>query len=297
MMNLKDEISKAFNSQAAMYEKAAKIQNEIGSRLFERLDFLKIAPRYILDLGCGTGLFSLQLKKRYPQAQIISLDLAYNMLQETKKKQSFWRKWPLVNADMDSLPFADGLFDLIFANQTLHWSPTLRGIIKELNRVLHTQGCLMFTTLGPDTFKELKHTWEKIDPYAHTNIFTDMHDIGDYLLQENMINPVMDMEIITVSYRNLSDLIHAIKAQGVRNINSKRRIGLMGKLQWQAFCKAFTSQCAFDHQYPLTYEVIYGHAWKGVDPSSTQEIVYIPATAIVKRQNTTAEDDHHGISK
>ncbi|WED44671.1 malonyl-ACP O-methyltransferase BioC [Legionella cardiaca] len=264
-MSLKVEICNTFNKHAIEYEQAAKIQNEIGQRLFERLDYLKINPRYILDLGCGTGLFTLQLKKKYPKAEIVGLDLAKNMLFEAKKKQGWWRssKWSLINGDMTLLPFATGTFDLVFANQTIHWAQPLDTVIRELNRVMNNQGCLMFSTLGPDTFKELKQAWLVVDNHAHTNEFADMHDVGDCLLKERFLDPVVDMELITVHYENLKKLLLNLKAQGVRNINEKRNGGLTGKDSWQAFEKAYQVACTKEGKFPLTYEVVYGHAWKG----------------------------------
>lgn len=263
MMNLKTEICNAFNKHATEYEKVAKVQHEIGERLFERLHYLKISPRYVLDLGCGTGIFTCLLKKHYPQAEIIGLDLAHAMLRESKKKQGWRRKWPLVNGDMAALPFADGVFDLVFANQVIHWSQPLSTVIQELNRVMNVNGCLMFSTLGPDTFKELKQSWLLADNYAHTNDFMDMHDIGDCLLTEHFLDPVVDMELLTVHYTTLKQLLQSLKAQGVRNINQARNEGLTGKKSWQAFESAYQVLCTENGKYPLTYEVVYGHAWKG----------------------------------
>lgn len=263
MMNLKTEICNAFNKHAKEYEKAAKVQNEIGERLFERLHYLKIRPRFILDLGCGTGLFTPMLKKHYPHAEVIGLDLSYLMLIESKKKQGWWRKWPLINADMLALPFADGLFDLVFANQVIHWAQPLSAVIHELNRVMNVNGCLMFSTLGPDTFKELKQAWLLVDQYAHTNEFMDMHDIGDCLMAEHFLDPVVDMELLTVHYSSLNHLLQNLKAQGVRNINEARNEGLTGRKAWQAFESAYRAFCTSEGKYPLTYEVVYGHAWKG----------------------------------
>jgi len=262
MMNLKKEISKSFNQQAQCYEKAAKVQHEIGHRLFERLDYLKIAPRYILDLGCGTGVHSSLLKRKYPKACIVSCDLALQMLVVTQKKQRLWRKWPLVNADMHQLPFADGVFDLVFANQAIHWSEAIPQVFRELNRVMNQEGCLMFSTLGPDTFKELRMAWGGVDTHAHTNPFIDMHDIGDHLLRERFAEPVVDMEMLTVQYVDLNTLLHSLKAQGVRNINPQRNNGWTGRRRWQQFSKNYQSFCTVDGKYPLSYEVVYGHAWK-----------------------------------
>lgn len=263
-MNVNIDICKTFNNHAAEYEQAAKIQHEIGERLFERLHYLKIKPQYILDLGCGPGFFSQQLKKQYPQAHIIGFDLAYNMLKQADAKQGWWRqKWSLVNGDMAAMPFASGLFDLVFANQVIHWAQSLPGVMSELSRVMHAEGCLMFSTLGPDTFSELRQSWATVDKHAHTNDFMDMHDIGDCLLAEHFLDPVVDMEMLTAHYSSLSQLMQALKAQGVRNINAARNPGLTSKGAWHRFEQAISTYCTEQGKFPLTYEVIYGHAWKG----------------------------------
>lgn len=261
MTTTTDEIRQSFNKQASVYEQASKVQHEIGERLFSRLDYLMIKPRYVLDLGSGPGQFTKALKKRYPKAEVIGFDLAYAMLQQAKKKQRWHCKWPLVAGDMTALPFASGVFDLIFANQVIHWSFPLVSGIREINRVMNKEGCLMFSTLGPDTFQELRHAWSLVHDFSHTNEFIDMHDLGDLLVAERFIDPVVDMEKLTVHYQQLTDLLQALKAQGVRNIHPKRNPGLTGKKTWQAFSKRM--QASADSFIPLTYEVVYGHAWKG----------------------------------
>lgn len=262
-MNVKTEICKAFNDHALQYEQAAIIQHEIGERLFERLGYLKIKPRYILDLGCGPGTFSQRLKKYYPQAEIVGFDLAHIMLKQARSKQGWRHKWSLVNGDMTSMPFTAGLFDLVFANQVIHWSHSLTDVMSELNRVMSPQGCLMFSTLGPDTFIELKQAWAAVDKHTHVNDFVDMHDLGDCLLAEHFVDPVVDMELLTAHYSTLSLLLQALKSQGVRNIHSARNRGLTGKRSWYAFEQAFGAFCTEQGKFPLTYEVVYGHAWKG----------------------------------
>ena len=263
MMNVKIEICKAFNAKASEYEQAAIVQHEIGERLFERLQYLKIKPRYVLDLGCGPGSFLKRLQKYYPDAQVVGLDLAYNMLKQAKRKQGWFHKSSLVNADMTAMPFPSDLFDLVFANQVIHWAQSLPKLMSELNRVMNTEGCLMFSTLGPDTFKELRQTPVKIDTHAHTNEFCDMHHVGDCLLAEHFLDPVVDMDMLTAHYATLPKLLHALKAQGVRNINAARNPGLTGKQAWRNFEQAVSAFRTDQGKYPLTYEVVYGHAWKG----------------------------------
>lgn len=260
---MKLELYNTFDKQATEYEEAAKVQFEIGKRLFERLAYLKITPRNILDLGCGSGLFSLQLKKYYPKAQIISFDLASGMLHEVKKKQGFWRRWPLVQGDMNHLPFNSESIDLIFSNQVIHWTNEIPIVLKEINRVMSPHACLIFSTLGPDTFKELKMAWQNADNYSHTHEFKDMHEIGDLLLKEQMQDPVMDQEILTVHYSSLRQLVKSLKAQGVQNASIKRNKGLTTKQAWKKFESTYETFRINEKKYPLTYEVVYGHAWKG----------------------------------
>lgn len=262
-MTIYKEISKSFNQCAMSYELAAKAQLEIGRRLFERLDYLNIAPQRILDLGCGPGQFSLELARIYPKAHVIGLDFAQRMLIQARGKQSWRRKWSLMNADMLKMPFCDGAFDLIFANQVIHWAHSLPALMRELNRVMSAKGCLMFTTLGPDTFREIKIAWQNINAFSHVNVFADMHDVGDCLMAEHFLDPVIDMEYLTVHYESLPALITALRTQGVKHINVERNKGLTGKASWKQFENNYDAIRTEHHKYPLTYEVIYGHAWKG----------------------------------
>ena len=281
------EISKAFNLHAAEYERTAKVQQEIGERLLERLQYLNIAPQRILDLGCGPGVFSRELAKMYPKAQVVGLDLAQVMLMHARKKHSWRRKWPLVTADMQHMPFAAGAFDLVFANQVVHWGSSLVQVFRELNRVMNAKACLMFTTLGPDTFKELKSAWSEVNQYAHVNEFPDMHDVGDCLMSEHFLEPVMDMELLTIHYETLSKLLKSLKAQGVRNINSARNQGLTGKTSWKKFEQNYRSMQTPAGKYPLTYEVVYGHAWKGEQRKTGQCVeTVIPVSQIVRRNHS-----------
>ncbi len=284
MMAVKIEISKAFNKHAADYQQSAKAQIEIGERLFDRLQYLKMQPKRILDLGCGPGTFSRQLALNYPKAQIVGVDLAYGMLLEARKKHTWRRKWPLLAADMNFLPFASGVFDLVFANQVIHWGGALAPVFRELNRVMSVNGCFMFTTLGPDTFKELKTAWADANHFSHVNEFPDMHDVGDLLMAEHFLEPVMDMEFLSMHYDALPKLVNALQMQGVRNINPGRNPGLTGKSSWKKFEANYGNLLTPSGKYPLTYEVVYGHAWKGEQRKVGKGIeTLIPISHIQKR--------------
>ncbi|OGV28805.1 MAG: malonyl-[acyl-carrier protein] O-methyltransferase BioC [Legionellales bacterium RIFCSPHIGHO2_12_FULL_35_11] len=263
-MNLKKIICNSFNNSALNYEDVANVQTEIGNRLFQRLIYLKIQPKYILDLGSGPGVFTEKLQKLYPKAKVFGVDIAIEMLKISKTRQKLFNRWALVNGDMHNLPFVDGQFDLIFSNQAIHWAESFAAINTELQRLLANGGCLMFSTLGPDTLKELRYSFRVADKYAHVNDFLDMHDVGDAMLKIGFQDPVLDMEMLQVHYPSLQDLLYSLKSQGVVNINSKKNKGLTGKNSWGRFTNAISEFVTNADKYPLTYEVVYGHAWKGI---------------------------------
>ena len=263
-MTIKQEIINSFSKSATSYDTLAKVQHEIGKRLLERLDYIKIEPKAVLDMGCGTAAFSKLLKKKYPNASIVSMDISHEMLKVAKKKQRWsLKRYRLCNADMEALPFKANSFDLVFSNQAVHWGSALELVFNEVNRAMCSDGLFIFSTLGPDTFKEIRQSWGKVDDFSHVNQFTDMHDVGDDLVKSFFADPVIDMEYITLKYSKLKKLFHDIKGQGVKNVTTMRRKGLTGKKAWAGFEKAYESLADSDKKYPLTYEVIYGHAWKG----------------------------------
>ena len=274
---------RAFERAAGTYDASAALQNEVGNRLVERLDFIRMQPRQILDLGAGTGVFSAVLGKRYRKAGVFALDIAPAMLLQARARGSWWRRPRCVCADAEALPFADASFDFIFSNLMLQWCTDLPATLRELRRVLAPGGLLMFTTLGPDTLNELRASWSSVDGFTHVNPFIDMHDVGDALLQARWAEPVMDAERITVTYRELATLMLDLKHIGAHNVNRGRARGLTGKRRFQAFTTAY-EQVRRDGVLPSTYEVIYGHAWSPPQQAGAAEV----PLPLVQRQTPRA---------
>jgi malonyl-CoA O-methyltransferase len=258
---------RAFEKAADTYDEAAVLQNEIGDRLMERLDYIRLQPRRILDLGAGTGMFTSALMKRYRKADVVALDIAKPMLHRVKQRAGWLRKPGCVCADSESLPFNDDSFDFIFSNLMLQWCTDLEATFKELRRVLSPGGLLMFTTFGPDTLMELRASWEAVDGYTHVNSFIDLHDVGDSLLHTKWAEPVMDSERITVTYRELRGLMQDLKHIGAHNVTSGRPRGLTGKHHLQQLVEAY-EPFREDGVLPASYEVVYGHAWSPLNKHS-----------------------------
>ena len=261
-------VRRSFERAAATYDAAAVLQREVCDRVMERLDYIKQVPRNILDLGCGTGYGTGKLLSRYPEAQVVALDLAETMAAQTRKTHALkgWTSWfstPRVRAvcaDGEALPLVHASSDLVFSSLTMQWCDPER-LFAEARRVLTPGGLLMFSTFGPDTLKELRHVFATVDNYPHVNTFVDMHDLGDQLVHAGFGDPVMDMEIITVTYADLKSLLLELKAIGAHNVLPGREKGLMGRQRWQRLVAEY-DKLRRDGRLPSTYEVVYGHAWK-----------------------------------
>ena len=163
-------------------------------------------------------------------------------------------------ADAEAIPLAAESVDFAISSLTLQWcDPQL--VANEMARVLRPEGLFMFTTFGPDTLKELRHAFRAVDDKPHVNTFVDMHDIGDMLSGAGFQDPVMDCEIITITYSELKTLMRELKGIGAHNVLPDRQTGLMGKTRWQQLANSY-EQFRVNDKLPATYEVIYGHAWK-----------------------------------
>jgi malonyl-CoA O-methyltransferase len=109
----------------------------------------------------------------------------------------------------------------------------------------------------------MRESWAKVDNTPHISAFVDMHEIGDALLKAGFINPVTDMELITMTYSNVRQLMKDIKDIGASNTDSERSKGLMGRQKLKAFEQAYEQFKTVDGLYPASWEIIYGHAWVG----------------------------------
>ena len=127
--------------------------------------------------------------------------------------------------------------------------------------VLRAEGLLTFTTFGPDTLKELRQAFPPEPGIVHVNRFLDMHDIGDMLVHAGFADPVMDMEVLTLTYESVEQLMRELKALGAHNIASGRGRGLTGRGILRQLKQRYELR-RLDGRLPATFEVIYGHAWK-----------------------------------
>lgn len=259
------------NRSAAWHEQVNFFSEEIAGRMFERLDYIKHDPRVILDLCCGLSASSATLATRFPSALVVQFDSALDLLRKrtfaksVPKKLLIWfgKSSARVCGEAQALPVASKSVDLVWSN-LFALSYAAATIIRELKRVLKPGGLLMLSTLGPDTLKELRAAFAQVDALTHIQPQVDMHDLGDMLAHEGFVTPVVDMEMITLTYPNLKTIAHDLRAAGATNLEPDRRETLTGKTRWAAVERAYEAMRQ-EGRLPVTFEIIYLHAWRGVE--------------------------------
>ncbi len=245
------KIRAAFNKASNSYNHHAVLQQEIATRLDKKLGIIANKPSVVLDLGAGTGLLTQQLSQRFPSSKIIALDFAQDLLKHNQVVDK-------ICADANQLPIADNSVDVVTSNLMLQWCEDLNAVFGECHRVLKNDGILLFSTFGATTLKELKKSWAVVDNYDHVNVFVDMHDIGDQVLANGFQSPVMTMELLTLTYQNVKDLLKELKAVGAQTLNQRSK-SLMGKDKFALMMQMYESYRQ-NGKLPATYEIVYGYA-------------------------------------
>lgn len=270
------QVRRNFARAVATYDKSAVLAQEVNRRMLERLDYVNLAPQRILDIGCGTGGSLAALGERYAEATVVGADASFPMLLRTQGRSSRLRRLmpflrgarsPLVTAEASCLPLRTRTFGLLWSNLMLYCVEEPFRALQEMYRVAEVGGLLMFSTLGPETLRELRSSFN--GDHSHVQSFIDMHDLGDMLIECGFSDPVMDSEILTLTYSSVNELFSDLRDTGATCAAPDRRRGLMGRAVLDAVRERYESW-RHDGRLPATFEIIYGHAWKAA-PRTTED--------------------------
>lgn len=297
------QVRRAFSRAAHHYDDAAALQREVGARLLESLDYFDERaqreaqggtprpPQVVLDVGCGPGHATAEMQKRWPGAQVIALDLALPMLQESKRNAGGWRPFKqrphAVCADARALPLADGSTDVLFSNLCLQWVEDLPAVFAGFRRVLKPKGLIVLSTFGPDTLWELRDAFTHADSAPHVSPFASIAQFGDALIAAGFKDPVLDRDEFRLQHDSLADLMRELRTLGATNALSTRRRSLTGRERFARAAAAYEPMRR-DGRLPATWEVITAHAW-GPQPGTPIRVggvdeVAVPVTKIPIRR-------------
>lgn len=262
-------VRRQFDRRARRLADADFLLREVERRMLARLDLIRMVPENFVDIGCGLGSGVMALRQRYPEAAGLGVDFAprvvaraadrtrppgrgflARLLPGTRRAPGAW-----VAADAGALPLADESTALAWSSLVLHWCADPIAVLREWRRILRHDGLLMFTTFGVDTLRELRIAG------APVMRFTDMHDIGDWLVAAGFAEPVMDMEWIDVSFPDPAALLADLRTLG-GDARLERRRGLAGRHAHDRLREQLAAQAGPDGRISLRFEIVYGHAWR-----------------------------------
>lgn len=285
------QVRRGFSRAAAGYDEAAALQREVRARLLGSLDYLdERAPAVVLDVGCGTGHAAAAMKKRWPKAQVLALDLAMPMLRESKRQAGWLRPFARVCADARALPLAECSVDVVFANLSLPWVEDLPAAFAGFRRVLRPGGLLLCSSFGPETLAELREAFAQGEAGVQPVPFAPIARFGDALVAAGFRDPVLDRDLFTLTFPDLPTLMRELRATGMSNPLAARRRGLTGRERFAAAAAAYEQLRNDEGRLPSTWEVIYAHAWAPAHGAPIREgdheVASMPLSQIPIRRRT-----------
>jgi len=262
-------VSQRFSHAVDTYDEHAVLQREVGQRLIAHIEFTRLRPKRILDIGCGTGYFTGLLRNRFKRAHIVALDLADAMTGAAKTKHARHFPWQaktqFATADALALPFANGGFDLVCSNLTMQWVTEPERMLAEMRRVLAPGGLMLLSTFGRRTLSELRQSLASIK-HEHAGLvlpFPDVTSLGNCLMALPVELPVTDTDLFTLTYPDTMALMRELKAWGASaSAISHRPGGLYGRGLLQQLDTAYnTAHQMQDGRIRASFEVLYAQAW------------------------------------
>lgn len=245
-------IARSFGAAATQYDQHARLQRAVADTLFGYLPQDE-SPECLLDLGCGTGYCSERLRRRFPDSDLLSLDIALPMLKRTALRGL---GNSLVCADATQLPLPGAGLDLLFSSLTIQWCADLPRLFAEVARVLRPGGVALFSTFGPATLKELRSAWAAVDAHRHVNDFAPATQVLAAAGAAGL-HATLHSEVRHEYHDSLQALGRALKAIGAQQLNGAHPAGLTTPRRYRRAAERFLAQAPDTRGVPVTWELFY----------------------------------------
>jgi malonyl-CoA O-methyltransferase len=154
-----------------------------------------------------------------------------------------------------------GEAELLWSNMMLHLVSDPVALMQQWQRALAVDGFLMFSTLGPGSLQGLRRVYARLGWPAPHAPFVDMHDLGDMLVHAGFADPVMDQEVLTLTWPDAQALLHELRALG-GNADPARSSGLRTPRWRQRLCAELRALQDAEGRLRLDFELVYGHAFR-----------------------------------
>ena len=242
------------------------LHNEVASRMAQRLTLIRHPVHHWVHWAPRLGGLASQglLEEAFPQARcsVVQNEVTDMLWASQALQQPWWKRW-LRPARRFGLVAAEPA-DMLWSNMGLHMQANPAQWMTQWASSLNQSGFVMFSCLGPDSLSEVRKLYASLGWPAPSHDFTDMHDWGDMLLSSGFAAPIMDMERITLTYETPEALLNELRSLG-RNLNPQRFSACRGRDWLKQLHQQLRQQLAspaHGGRLALTFEVIYGHAFK-----------------------------------
>jgi malonyl-CoA O-methyltransferase len=245
------------------------LHSEIARRMADRLEWIKRTPQQVIDWWSRAGGSAVALQVSYPEATILPVEPAH--APPDGPRPSWWQRLrgataPAVIDDGDAFKPATPV-GLLWSNMALHWVNDVPTLLARWHAAIQVDGFLMFSCFGPDTLRQLRTLYREAGWGEPTSAFTDMHDLGDALVQAGFADPVMDMETLTLSWPDADSLLDELRDLG-GNSAPQRFAGLRTPRWREQLRQRLTERLSRPDpaggpaRLYLDFEIVYGHAFR-----------------------------------
>ncbi len=256
---------------SAVSDRHGFLFEEIAKRLADRLPDIRRDFPLVLDLGCRGGYLTSALQAARGVETVISSGISFGTAQKNALA---------VVADEELLPFANGIFDAVIGNLSLHWVNDLPGALVQIRQVLKPDGLFLGGIFGGETLKELRQALMQAElelfggMSARVSPFVDVQDMGALLQRAGFSLPVVDFDVLKVSYSDIYALMRDLRGMGESNAALHRmRQGGSRRLFGRA---AGLYPKDADGRITATFQVVYATGWA---PHESQQKPLRPGSA------------------
>jgi len=227
-----NSVAKRFSRAAQTYERGASLHRHVASRLMERLpDQSEVGAGRILEVGCGSGVLTEPLRRRFPEASLCVLDVAEGMVSAVRERWGQDPRMDFVVADIREF-CAPRPFDLIASSSALHWATPLDRTFAHLKRLLSPDGRCCAALMVDGTLGELHALRRRVAPGkipagrlpAEADVLAAAGSAGFTVVYS-------EKECIQTHYHSADDLLSTLHAQGLTGGTVSKASALLSRTE------------------------------------------------------------------
>jgi NADH dehydrogenase [ubiquinone] 1 alpha subcomplex assembly factor 5 len=262
---------------AARFQDFDFLMVEAADRLAGRLLDLNRTFATVLDLGGHAGCMATVWPRGLEDTWILHTDLSPAMATRAAAHG------PAIACDEEALPFANASLDAVLSCLSLHWVNDLPGALVQIRRALTPDGLFLASMLGGDTLVELREVLGAAEMEIAGGLsprvspFADIPDLGGLLQRAGFALPVVDSDVLTVTYDNLFALMADLRGMAESNAvlerhKSPTRRGVLTRAA-EIYHQRFAGP---DGRIPATFQILTMTGWA---PDASQQKPLRPGSA------------------